>query len=158
VKTEPAGGFLADANAPGTSDLSDLVKAGALGPSTLEGKAFIDLPGIGSFKKGDLGVSGLIVTLTGTNGVNGQTVDLTTTTRFDGSYSFPGLLPGTYTITITPAPGLQNDFTTPFGTLNNITLGAHQTIQDLDFGFLVLGVTGQHHHGHGDLAFADMFN
>jgi hypothetical protein len=148
----PGGGFLGDANKAGTNDLSDLFKPGALKLSTLEGKAFIDLPGVGTFKKGDPGVSGLTVTLTGINSVNGQTVKLETTTHFDGSYSFTGLLPGTYTITITPAPGLQNDFTTPTGTIADITLGADQTIANLDFGFLVPGHHQQGHdrdsHGH----------
>ena len=141
----PGGGFLGGANTPGTNDLSDLFKPGALKLSTLQGEAYIDLPGVGSFKKGDPGVSGLTVTLTGTNSVNGQAVNLTTTTSYNGSYSFTGLLPGAYTITITPVAPLRNDFTTPKGTIDNITLGADQTIDNLDFGFLVPG-----HHRHGD--------
>jgi hypothetical protein len=143
----PGGGFLGDANTPGTNDLSDLFKPGALKLSTLEGKAFIDLQGTGTFHHGDPGVSALTVTLTGINSVDGQTVSLTTATSFDGSYSFTGLLPGTYTITITPAGGLQNDFTTPTGTIADITLGADQMVGGLDFGFLVPGHQ-QHHHGH----------
>src|SRR5262249_41519733 len=91
----PGGGFLGDANKPGTNDLSDLFQPGALKLSTLQGVAFVDLQGVGSFKKADPGVSGLTVTLTGINSVNGQTVNLTTTTGFDGSYSFTELLPGT---------------------------------------------------------------
>jgi hypothetical protein len=132
----PGGGFLGDANTPGTNDLSDLFVPGALQPSTLKGKAFLDLQATGTFQKGDPGVSGLVVTLTGTNSVNGQTVTLTTTTSYNGTYSFAGLLPGTYTITIATPPGLQNDFTTPTGTIDNINLGADQTIGGLDFGFL----------------------
>jgi hypothetical protein len=143
----PGGGFLGDANTPGTNDLSDLFKPGALKLSTLEGEAFIDTPGTGTFKKGDPGVSGLTVTLTGTNSVNGQAVNLTTKTSFNGTYSFTNLLPGTYTITITPAGNLQNDFTTPTGTIADIALGADQTIDNLDFGFLVPGQ--QHHHKKG---------
>jgi hypothetical protein len=146
----PGGGFLGDANKPGTNDLSALFKPGALKLSTLEGLAFIDLPGTGSFKNGDPGVSGLTVTLTGTNSINGQAVHLTTTTSFDGSYSFTGLLPGTYTITITTPPGLQNDFTTPTGTIANVTLGADQTIRGLDFGFLIPGFHRHHHNGSSD--------
>jgi hypothetical protein len=143
----PGGGFLGDANTPGTNDLSDLFRPGALTPSTLQGQAFLDLKGVGTFKKGDPGISGLSVHLTGINSVNEQTVDLTTTTNFDGSYSFTGLLPGTYTITITPGPGLQNDFTTPTGTLNNINLGVKQTIGRLDFGFLPAGTQSGHDGG-----------
>ena len=135
----PGGGFLGDANTPGTNDLSDLFRAGALKLSTLEGMAFIDLQGVGTYMPGDPGVSGVTVTLTGTNSVNHQAVDLTTTTRYDGSYSFTGLLPGTYTITVTTPPGLVNDFTTPYGTIDDIALGADQTIGGLDFGFLIPG-------------------
>jgi hypothetical protein len=54
---------------------------------------------------------------------------------------------GTYTLTITTPPGLQNDFTTPTGTLADITLGSDQTIGHLNFGFLI---PGQHHHGDHD--------
>jgi hypothetical protein len=143
----PNGGFLGDANTSDTNDLSDLFRAGALTQSTQEGRDYVDLQGVGSLKPGDAGVFGLTVTLTGISSVNHQAVNLTTTTNYDGSYSFTGLLPGTHTITITPAPGLQNDFTTPTGTIDDITLGADQTIDALDSGFLVAGYTGHHHNG-----------
>jgi hypothetical protein len=132
----PGGGFLGDANTPGTHDLSDLFKKGALKSSTLEGRAFFDLHQSGVFQNGDPGISGLTVTLTGVNSVNGQSVNLTTTTNFNGHYAFHGLLPGTYSIIITSAPGLTNDFTTPTGTLDDIVLGTDQTIEGLRFGFL----------------------
>jgi phosphatidylinositol-3-phosphatase len=146
----PGGGFLGDANTAGTNDLSDLYKPGALKTSTLSGEAFIDLQGTGFLRRNDPGVSGLTVTLTGTNSVNHQAVSLTTITNQDGSYSFTDLLPGTYTITITPAGNLQNDFTTPSGTIANISVGADQTVSGLNFGFLV---PSQHHHHHGGFDF-----
>jgi hypothetical protein len=139
----PGGQFLGDANTPGTNDLSNLFVAGALTPSTLKGRAYLDLARSGSFQKGDPGVAGLIVTLTGTNSVNEQSVDLTTTTNRNGFYSFAGLLPGSYTITVTAPPGLHNDFTTPTGSIDDIVLGPDQTIGGLDFGFLI----GHRHHG-----------
>jgi hypothetical protein len=132
----PGRGFLGDANTPGTNDLSDLFKPGALMPSAAAGKAQIDFQGIASFRAGDPGLSGFIVTLTGTNSVNSQAVNITTTKGEDGSHSFTGSLPGTTTMTITPAPGAQNDFTSPTGTIADITLGADQTIGGLNFGFL----------------------
>src|SRR5262249_42958881 len=132
----PGGGFLGDANTPGTNDLSDLFKPGALMPSAPNGTAQIALQGIASFRAGDPSLSGFIVTLTGINSVNSQAVNITTTKGEDGSHPFPGSLPGTATITITPAPGAQNDFTTPTGTIADITLGADQTIDGLNFGFL----------------------
>ena len=138
----PGGGFLGGANTPGTNDLSDLFKPGVLSPSTLKGQVYIDLQRDGTFQKGDPGVSGLTVHLAGTNEA-GQTVNLTTTTSYNGSYSFSGLLPGTYTITVTPPAGLRNDYTTPTGTRDDITLGVDQTIGDLNFGFLL---PARHHH------------
>jgi hypothetical protein len=141
---EGVGPFLGGAGNAGTNDLSDLFMPGVLTPSTLTGTVFIDQHDSGVFQTGDPGVSGLTVHLTGTNEAH-QTVNLTTKTAFDGSYSFTGLLPGVYDITITPPDGLENDFTTPTGARDHITLGAGQTIADLDFG-LVHGHNHHHHH------------
>jgi hypothetical protein len=144
-------GALSDASQTGyfaANDLSGLFQSGVLTPSALEGKVFIDLHRTGVFQKGDPGVSGLTVTLTGTNEA-GQAVNLTTTTSFNGSYSFTGLLPGVYNVTITPPRGLRNDFTTPTGARDDITLGVDQTIAGLDFGLLLPG-HHHHHHEHGD--------
>jgi hypothetical protein len=144
-------GALSDASQTGyfaANDMSDLFQPGVLTPSTLKGTAFIDLFKTGVFQKGDPSVSGLTVYLTGTNELH-QSVSMKTTTASDGSYSFGGLLPGTYTITVAEVRGLRDDFTTPTGTRADITLGADQTIDGLDFGFLAHG-----HHGqqgkHGD--------
>jgi phosphatidylinositol-3-phosphatase len=145
----PGGGFLGNANAPGTNDLSSLFKAGALNSGTLKGVAFLDLAGTGTFKNSDPGVSGLIVTLTGIDSVTEQSVTLTTTTNANGLYTFAGLLPGTYTITITPAGNLQNDYTTPTGSLNDITLGQSQTISNLNFGLLPDTVAPSSYHSSG---------
>jgi hypothetical protein len=146
-------GQLSDASQTGyfnANDLSGLFQPGVLTPSTLSGKVFIDLHDLGSFENGDPGVSGLTVHLTGTNEV-GQKINLTTTTNYEGAYSFAGLLPGTYTISITPPLGLRNDFTTPTGQRTDITLGADQMISDLDFGLLLPGPHqhGGHHQGEG---------
>jgi hypothetical protein len=135
----PDGGFLGDANTPGTNDLSDLFKPGALAQSTEAGTDYVDLQGLASFKLGDPGVSGLTVALTGISSENHQAVNLTTTTSYNGSYSFTGLLPSTNAIASTPARGLHNDFTTPTGAIDDITLGAEQAIGALDFGVLVPG-------------------
>jgi hypothetical protein len=139
---EGVGPFLGGAGNPGVNDLSDLFLPGVTAPSTLKGTVFIDLHGSGVFQTGDPGVSGLTVHLTGTNEAH-EAVSLTTTTGFNGSYSFTGLLPGVYNITITPPRGLRNDFTTPTGSRDDITLGADQTLTGLDFGLLL---PGQHRH------------
>jgi hypothetical protein len=148
------GPFLGGAGAAGTNDLSGLFMPGVLTPSTLSGTVFLDPHNVGSFQTGDKGLSGVTVTLTGINEA-GQTVNITTMTAADGSYSFAGLLPGTYTITISHVKGLHNDFTTPTGTRGNITLGADQTLADLNFGLVPNHghhrAEGHEHssHGHG---------
>ena len=52
----------------------------------------------------ETGIGGVTVTLTGTD-IAGNTITRGVTTGSDGSYSFAGLLAGTYTITETPPPG-----------------------------------------------------
>jgi hypothetical protein len=91
--TAPGGGFLGDANTPGTNDLSDMLVPGVFTPSSLGGTVFKN-----SIKHGK-GVPGLTAVLTGTDDAH-QAVHLTTKTVRHGSYSFAGLLPGTYSVTV----------------------------------------------------------
>jgi hypothetical protein len=60
---------------------------------------------------------GVTLTLTGTDSQN-HAVVMTTTTLPDGSYSFSGLLPGTYTITQTVPDG-YSVYSSSVGTVNN---------------------------------------
>jgi hypothetical protein len=152
----PGGGFLGDANTPGTNDLSDLFQEGALQPSARQGQGHSVLQIVGSFRLGDPGLSGLIVSLTGISRGNNLAVNFTTTTGYDGSQPFTGLLPGTYPISITLAQALQNDFTTPTPASNNITPGADPTLRGSDLGFLVGEFTGLLHQGQDTLAFGGM--
>jgi hypothetical protein len=94
--------------------------------------------------------SGVQVMLTGTNSQN-QSVSMTFTTGGDGSYSFTGLLPGTYTISIVPPAAPAGDLynstqfttgqvdgagggTTTTGTTSpSITLGATDVGTQFDF-------------------------
>jgi hypothetical protein len=89
----PGGGFLGDANTPGTNDLSDLFVPGAL--STIPHQV------LGASQAADTGLSSLAVALTGNNQPHGA-INLTTTTGFNG------LPPGVTTLTSTPVPGLRN--------------------------------------------------
>src|SRR5262249_36866645 len=75
-----------------------------------------------AFNAGELGIAGVTLTLSGTNGL-GQTVSgITTTTAADGTYSFSGLRPGTYVVTETvPATYLAGAATV--GTVNGTAVG-----------------------------------
>jgi hypothetical protein len=117
----PGGGFLGDANTPGTNDLSDMFAPGVFTPSSLSGTV--------SKNSGNDGqvVAGLTIVLTGINNA-GQQISLTTTTNADGFYSFDGLLAGTYTVT---AQGTNKDVG-----ISNITLGVDQTLNHQDFSLL----------------------
>jgi hypothetical protein len=79
-------------------------------PVTLAGTVYHDTNGNNAFDSGEPGISGVTVTLTGTNGL-GQSVTATATTGANGTYSFSTdssgntLRPGTYTITETQPSG-----------------------------------------------------
>jgi hypothetical protein len=117
----PGGGFLGDANTAGTNDLSDLFVPGVFTPSTLGGTVFKNS---GADHKVE---AGLTIVLTGKNDA-GQLITLTTTTRADGSYTFTGLLPGTYSVTV---QGAKKDVG-----ISAIALGVGQSLLDEDFSLL----------------------
>jgi hypothetical protein len=117
----PGGGFLGDANTPGTKDLSDLFVPGVFNPSSLSGTVFKNS---GNDHKV---VAGLTIVLTGVNDA-GQHITLTTTTNADGSYTFTGLLPGTYSVSV---PGAKKDIG-----ISHITLGVGENLTGEDFSLL----------------------
>jgi hypothetical protein len=117
----PGGGFLGDANTVGTNDLSDMFVNGVFAPSTLGGTVFKN-SGVD-----DQPMGGLTIVLKGTNDA-GQTITLTTTTAADGSYSFAGLLPGTYDVTV---QGARKEVG-----VHGIVLGVGDTLNHEDFSLL----------------------
>lgn len=117
----PGGGFLGDANTPGTNDLSDMFVAGVFAPSSISGTVFKNS---GNDHKVE---AGLTLVLTGVNDA-GQDITLTTTTGSDGSYSFAGLLPGSYVVSV-------QDAKKPIG-ISSITLGVDQSLSNQDFSLL----------------------
>jgi hypothetical protein len=117
----PGGAFLGDANTPGTNDLSDMFVPGVFTPASLGGTVFKN-----SGQDHQV-AAGLTIVLSGINDA-GQQISLTTTTDVDGSYSFDGLLAGTYTVTV---QGAQKDVG-----ISDITLGAGQTLSHEDFSLL----------------------
>ncbi|MBO0697083.1 MAG: carboxypeptidase regulatory-like domain-containing protein [Zavarzinella sp.] len=117
----PGGGFLGDANTPGTNDLSDMFVPGVFAPSSVGGRV------VKNSGRDDQPSGGITIVLTGINNAN-EAVTLTTTTAADGSYSFSGLLPGTYSVTV---QGVKKDVG-----IGSITLGVGETPDHEDFSLL----------------------
>ncbi|HEV8062677.1 MAG TPA: SdrD B-like domain-containing protein, partial [Gemmataceae bacterium] len=70
---------------------------GELLASSLAGKVYVDANDNGVLDPSEAGIAAVTLTLSGTNDL-GNAVNATTTTGSDGTYSFNGLRPGTYTI------------------------------------------------------------
>jgi uncharacterized repeat protein (TIGR01451 family) len=75
------------------------------------GNVYADNNNNGQFDAGETGLAGITIQLNGTDDL-GNPVSATVTTGPDGSYNFPNLRPGTYTLT---------EPTQPAGTVNGIT-------------------------------------
>jgi hypothetical protein len=117
----PGGGFLGDANTADTNDLRDMFVPGVFTPSSLGGTVFKNSGNDGQVE------AGLTIELTGVNDAH-QTITMTTTTGADGSYTFIGLLPGTYSVT---ALGTKKHVG-----ISDITVGVGQSLSDEDFSLL----------------------
>jgi protocatechuate 3,4-dioxygenase beta subunit len=70
---------------------------GELNAGSLSGFVYVDQNDNGVKDPGESGISGITVTLTGTDN-QGHAVNPTQTTAADGSYSFANLVPGTYSL------------------------------------------------------------
>ncbi len=82
------------------------------------------------------GCEGVTIHLDGTDGM-GNAVHLTTTTDSSGSYQFPGLKPGSYTLTLDEPSGFICSF--PASCSYSITLTSNQVITGKDFADYSLG-------------------
>lgn len=110
-------------------------------PATLSGSV-VDLTN-------NMGQANVTVTLTGTNYL-GQVVTFSTTTSANGTYSFNGLPPGTYTLTETPPTnpsGEQNTVGSAGGTasgnqISGITLNSGINATNYTFGNMFAGSGG----------------
>jgi uncharacterized repeat protein (TIGR01451 family) len=79
--------------------------AGNARPAPLSGTVFIDANNNGARDAGEQVRGGVTLTLSGTTGL-GAPVTATTTSAGDGTYQFPGLLPGTYAVSVAVPTGL----------------------------------------------------
>ncbi len=127
---------------------------GYQGDSAIGDLVWRDRDGDGVQDGGEPGLSGVVITLTMESGWV-----VTTTTDGLGAYSFAGLIPGTYTVTVDsstlPVGAVQT--TDRDSTLDNetvVTLAASTAVDDADFGYQRQGeVTGhifQDTNGDGD--------
>jgi uncharacterized repeat protein (TIGR01451 family) len=113
--------------------------------ATLAGLVYADSDGNLARTPGERGLAGVTLRLTGTT-VTAASVDRTTTTATDGSWTFDDLVEGTYTVTETQPAGFGDGAET-LGTANGnsgvndvisgIVLGPAQIAQDYLFGEFV---------------------
>lgn len=81
---------------------------GELNPASLSGLVYAELNGNTTKDAFEGGIGGVTVRLTGSNDL-GPITPITVTTVNDGTYSFPNLRPGTYTITEVSQPAGYTD-------------------------------------------------
>ena len=89
-----------------------------LDPAKIGDKIFEDLNGNGIQDAGEPGISGVLITLTGTAD-NGTEITRTVATDGNGNYNFDGLPPGSYKITINVPGGYEITYQDELGNETN---------------------------------------
>lgn len=132
--------------------------------SSLAGRVWLDPDNDGVIDASEAGIAGVTIVLTGTD-QDGNPVNRTTTTAADGSYSFTGLLPGSYVVTEpsqptgtlngrTVAGSVGGTATVPSVTPSAITaiaLGVNQAAVDYNFGEIMpASLSGRVYFDHDD--------
>lgn len=115
------------------------------------GFVYNDANNNGTFEGGELPISGVTLTLTGTNDLS-QTVTLTASSDSTGAYRFDNLRPGTYKVTETQPAGYGDGLdaknnvviagSNGTDAISNITLASGQTAANNNFGELQLTISG----------------
>jgi LPXTG-site transpeptidase (sortase) family protein len=106
---------------------------GEIQPASLAGFVYIDKDDDGVFDITEVSIENATVALTGTDDLG--SVNLSTTTAADGSYSFDDLRPGTYTLTETQPNGFtdgKDTIGTPGGTTANDVFSNINLAQGVD--------------------------
>ena len=122
-------------------DVITTADAGLWRPSTISGTVFADFNNNGVLDPGELPIPGTVLTLSGTSPVSGV-VTLVAVTGPDGTYVFPLLPPGVYTVTEqqpaewvdnTDYPGNSGGSVVPPDSVVNIVLTSGTTVTGVDF-------------------------
>jgi len=123
-----------------------------LAPASLSGVVFADFNNDGEVDFGEQGISGVVITLTGTDDL-GDSVNINASTDEDGAYVFLNLRPGSYTITETQ-PGGYTQGTNTIGTaggtvaMDQFDLALGAAVDALNYNFAERpGSTGAVHSG-----------
>lgn len=133
----------------GPADTGINYNFGEVRVGSITGTTYVDANNNGVRDGTDPPLPGVVVTLTGTNFL-GQPVMLTTTTDATGNYTFPNLLPGTYTVTETQPAGYADGTANPGSTggtaapnvISNIPIASGQNSTGNNFGERLFGVSG----------------
>ena len=121
-------------------------------PVSISGYVYVDANNNGNFESSESSISGVTMTLRGTQDPC-KNVNLSTTTASNGYYQFSNLVPCTYSVTETQ-PSNYNNGTTTIGTVNgfkvgtlnvndsvdNITLNAGQNSINNNFGEVLINL------------------
>ncbi len=112
-------------------------------PGSISGRVYLDQNQSGVFDAGESGLSGVTITLTGTE-IGGAAVSRTETTAADGTYTFSNVMPGTYSLQQTQPAGVLDGqanvgtgatgATAGTNAINTITLGNAPAAADFNFG------------------------
>ncbi len=133
-----SGSFTADGTLIPTDKIGNIIAAdgqnginynfGEVQPITIAGTVYQDTNGNGVLDNGETGISGVTVSLSGTNNL-GAAVTATATTAANGTYSFTTdstgklLAPGTYQLVETAPGGTYLAATDTVGTVNGTAVG-----------------------------------
>jgi len=97
----------------------------SVAPASIAGVVYLDANDDGTRQTTELGLGGVVVTMTGTDD-RGVAVSTTATSATDGLYAFANLRPGTYAVTEAP-PSADYDGAVTAGSSGG-TVGAHRVV------------------------------